>query len=136
MPRKSTIVDYLAAPFPGTKGFSPYRFPGSIVHVPVLLLFVAVGVRLTWWNLWLYPLFVVYLAAGVYVGRDLAILAHYNPLITLMVISGVLGAVCAPQSVARLWPQSGNWPMAVGTSMALAVFFGLWVWWRTRDPGP
>lgn len=133
MPRKCKIGNYFATPFPRREGFSPYHFPGLIVHVPILLLFVVVGMRLTWWNPWLWPLFTVYLAAGIYLGRDLAIFAHYNPLITLIVVGGLFAAVFSPQSAAKLWPPPGSWPLSLGITAAVGALFGFWVWWRMRD---
>lgn len=134
MPIRCRIRNYFATPFPRGQGFSPYRFPGLIVHIPILLLFVSVGVHLTWWNPWLCPFFVVYLAAGIYLGRDLAILAHYNPLITLGVVAGLLGAVFFPQSIAKIWPPAGSWLVSLGSTSAVGVSFGFWVRWRTPDP--
>ena len=65
MPILKSYSAYFIRPFPGTQGFSAYRFPGMLVHI---------------------PLFLIFLFLGLYLGRDIAIYAHYNPLITVAVI--------------------------------------------------
>lgn len=72
---------YLAAPFPRAEGFHPYRMPGPAVHLPILGMLAGAGFWLCWSPPWLRPLVAVYLLAGLYGGRDLAILAHYNCLL-------------------------------------------------------
>jgi hypothetical protein len=77
---------YFIRPFPGTQGFSAYRFPGMIVHIPLFLIFLYIGLYLNLGTTWLRPFIVLYIVIGLYLGRDIAIYAHYNPLITLAVI--------------------------------------------------
>ena len=87
---------YFRSPFPKAQGFSAYRMPGVLVHGPVILLFVWLGAWLCLGEPWTYALFIVYLVAGIYLGRDLAILAHYNMLITLAVLGGTIWLVASP----------------------------------------
>lgn len=86
-------LDYFKRPIPQAEGFSPYRFPGPVVHLPVTVAFLLLGVYLCADFRLLYPLVVVYLIMGLYVGRDLAVYAHYNPLILLAMIV-LLGLGC------------------------------------------
>ena len=77
---------YFIRPFPSTEGFSAYRFPGILVHVPLFLIFLFIGLYLNLGTPWLRPFIVLYIVIGLYLGRDIAIYAHYYPLIILAVI--------------------------------------------------
>jgi len=88
-----TLLDYFKRPIPQAEGFSPYRFPGPVVHLPVTVAFLLLGVYLCADFRLLCPLVVVYLIMGLYVGRDVAIYAHFNPLILLAMIV-LLGLGC------------------------------------------
>jgi hypothetical protein len=77
---------YFENPFPGTQGFSPYRFPGLLVHIPVWLGFLIFGYQLNANQVWLLPACVGYFILGLYLGRDLAVLAHYNIYILMVVL--------------------------------------------------
>jgi len=77
---------YFIRPFPSTQGFSAYRFPGMLVHLPLFLIFLFIGLYLNLGTPWLRPFIILYLVIGLYLGRDIAIYAHYNPLITVAVI--------------------------------------------------
>src|SRR5260370_42535670 len=75
---------YFRAPFPSTQGFSAYRMPGVAVHGPLILSSAVVGFFLCWPHPLLRPLLIFWILAGLYLGRDIAILCHYNPLLTLL----------------------------------------------------
>ena len=77
---------YFIRPFPSTQGFSAYRFPGMLVHLPLFLIFLFIGLYLNLGTPWLRPFIILYLVIGLYLGRDIAIYAHYNPLITVAII--------------------------------------------------
>ncbi len=81
---------YFGRLFPSRQGFSPYRFPGAIVHIPFTIFILVFGILLCAEYPWLWPLIPVYLIVGLYLGRDLAIMAHYNLFITLVVIAGII----------------------------------------------
>jgi hypothetical protein len=57
--------------------------PGLAVHGPLLLTFTSVGFLLCWPHTVLRPALIVWFIAGLYLGRDVAILCHYAPLLTL-----------------------------------------------------
>jgi len=78
--------EYFIRPFPSTAGFSAYRFPGILVHLPLFLIFLFIGLYLNLGTPWLRPFIILYLVIGLYLGRDIAIYAHYNPLITVAII--------------------------------------------------
>ena len=77
---------YFARPFPKAAGFSPYRSPGVIVHLPFWGLLIGDGLYWCLPDTHLLPLLPVYIIGGLYLGRDLAISAHYNLFITLGVV--------------------------------------------------
>jgi hypothetical protein len=124
------LIDYLRRPFPKAEGFSAYRFPGLIVHLPIALCFLAVGASLTLWEPHLWPLLAVYLAVGIYLGRDLAILAHYNQLITVAVIGGLIGLIASPETLRTLLSGSRNPLLSFTVTLSVVAGFCAWVRWR------
>ena len=85
----ASFWQYFRSPFPKAEGFSAYRMPGLLVHVPVFFFFVWLGAWLCLGgDVWVYPLFLLHLVIGLYLGRDVAILAHYNGLILIGVVAG------------------------------------------------
>lgn len=82
--------EYFQRPFPGTGGFSAYRFPGIFLHIPLFLIFLYIGLYLNLGFPWLRPFIVLYVVIGLYVGRDIAVYAHYMPLITAAVVALII----------------------------------------------
>lgn len=78
------MLSYFRSPFPSTQGFSAYRMPGLAVHGPLIFGSVFVGFLLCWPHPMLRPFLIVWVLAGLYLGRDIAILCHYNVLLTLI----------------------------------------------------
>ena len=124
------LIDYLRHPFPKAEGFSAYRFPGLIVHLPIALFFLVLGASLTLSEPYLWPLLPVYLVTGIYLGRDLAILAHYNPLITLAVLGGFIWLMVSPDTLRALLSGSGNPILSLAITLSVAAGFSAWVRWR------
>src|SRR5690242_3421219 len=79
-----SALSYFRSPFPSTAGFSAYRMPGMAVHAPLIFSFSVVGFFLCWPHEMLRPLLLVWVLGGVYLGRDITILCHYSPLLTLL----------------------------------------------------
>ncbi len=86
MPILKRYGEYFIRPFPSTQGFAAYRFPGILVHLPFFFIFLFLGLYLNLGTPWLWPFIALYFVIGLYLGRDIAIYAHYNPLIILAVI--------------------------------------------------
>jgi len=124
------LIDYLRHPFPSRQGFSAYRFPGLIVHVPIALFFVVLGSSLTLWDPYLWPLLLIYLLVGLYLGRDLAIFAHYHLLITLAVIGGIIALMASPDTLRALLSGSRNPVLSFAVTLSVAAGFFAWVRWR------
>jgi hypothetical protein len=57
-----------------------------LLHIPLFLIFLFLGLYLNLGTTWLWPFIVLYLVIGLYLGRDIAIFAHYYPLIIVAVI--------------------------------------------------
>ena len=77
---------YFLRPFPSRQGFSAYRSPGLLAHVPCFLVFSVSGLLLCGVS----PLLAVWMIAGLYLGRDVAILCHYAPILLLAVWAAML----------------------------------------------
>ncbi len=78
------FLAYFFAPFPSQQGFSPYRMPGAAVHLPVIIMATVTGMMLCLPNPAFKPLLAIWIIAGLYLGRDFAILCHYAPILTLL----------------------------------------------------
>lgn len=124
------LIDYLRHPFPKAEGFSAYRFPGLIVHLPIVLFFLVLGASLTLSEPYLWPLLPVYLVTGIYLGRDLAILAHYYLPITLAVLGGFIWLIASPDTLRLLLSGSRNPLLSLAITLSVAAGFGAWVRWR------
>jgi hypothetical protein len=95
------ILSYFRFPFPSAKGFSAYRTPGVAVHMPLILSFTAVGFFLCMPHPHLRILLPVWFLAGLYLGRDITILCHYNPLLTLLSWAASAFVFFRPAPIAR-----------------------------------
>jgi hypothetical protein len=71
------LLGYFLRPFPKAEGFSPYRFPGFAAHLPIWGLIAGMGFYWCWPVEGLRPLIALWILAGLYLGRDLAIMCHY-----------------------------------------------------------
>ncbi|MFZ2447201.1 MAG: hypothetical protein WAW37_12655 [Syntrophobacteraceae bacterium] len=126
---------YFRSPFPSRAGFAAYRFPGLLVHVPVMVscLFWGGFLSVSSAGFLFYPL--CYLFVGLYAGRDLAILAHYHPLLTpLILAAAIVGAPSLNRANRLLLERALNdylgigfdlFPMAV--TLAVLAFFALYI---------
>jgi hypothetical protein len=116
-----SIFSYFRAPFPSAQGFSPYRFPGMMVHLPLVLGSVFAGFLLCWQHPLLRPLLAVWLLAGLYLGRDFAIFCHYAPFLVLGVWAGFAVLVAKSRAIATFGASHAL--MAGAISLALGVLF-------------
>jgi len=107
MKKAIATLGYFRHPFPSQEGFSAYRMPGLAVHGPLLFAAALVGFALCWPHPILRPLLIVWLLAGLYLGRDIAIFCHYAPLLTLVcwVVAGLV--IVRPQYIAKFGAMHG-----------------------------
>jgi hypothetical protein len=120
------ILGYFRSPFPSRQGFSAYRFPGPAAHLPLFFIFALTGFLLCGPG----ALLVVWLVAGLYIGRDIAVLSHYAPVLLLVIWAMMLGLSSAARVVAgfgRQHPAAG----LLLTAVVLVVQIGV-AWRMTR----
>jgi hypothetical protein len=116
------VLSYFRSPFPSTKGFSAYRMPGVAVHWPLILAFSVVGVLLCWPHSGLRPLLIFWAVAGVYLGRDITILCHYNPLLTLLSWAAFGIVLLKPVPIARFGAAHVVMPAIISVVVGASVF--------------
>jgi len=72
------------------------------------------------------PLLLVWVLGGVYLGRDIAILCHYNPLLTLLSWAAFGMIVFAPHRIASFGVShvvlSGLFSILVGAILGLVAY--------------
>jgi len=131
---------YFKRPFPSTQGLSAYRFPGLLVHLPVIGAFLVLGLLLLGHAPHLLPLLPLYLVLGVYLGRDLSILCHYAPLLTVACLAGALAGLAFVKEIAEaantIKTHIGISPtaFAVGFTIVLLATFATYVRWFANRP--
>jgi hypothetical protein len=114
------VLAYFRTPFPSRRGFSAYRSPGPVAHFAFFVAIVFLGLLLCGPT----PLLVIWAAAGLYLGRDLAILCHYAPVLFLLILAALVAAFMAAKPVAvfgRQHPACG-----IGLT-ALVLAIQIWV---------
>lgn len=116
-----SVFSYFRAPFPSAQGFSPYRFPGLMVHLPFLGASVWVGYLLCWPHLTLRPFLAVWFLAGLYLGRDVAIFCHYALPLALVVWVAAFLALSKATSISKFGTSHVMVPAII--SLALAAVF-------------
>ena len=126
---------YFRRPFPSTEGFSAYRMPGLSVHLPLILAFVFVGFFLCWPYPVLRPLLIVWVLAGVYLGRDIAILCHYTPLLTLICWAACLTVLFKAASIARFGVSHTVTPAVLSLALGTVLFIIAFLASREDDSG-
>lgn len=106
------------------------------MHAPLILAASLAGFLLCWPHAMLRPLLLVWLLAGLYLGRDVTILCHYNPLLTLMAWGGSALVLFRPAPIADFGRSHtaavGALTLAVGT-LLLGV---AWMTTQERDSSP
>ena len=126
-------LQYFAGPFPSTKGFSAYRFPGMLVHLPIIGAFLLFGLLLLGNVPHLLPLLPLYLVPGAYLGRDVAIRCHYAPLLTIVPLALTLAGLGYVKQIAAamdaIKARAGISPVcfAIGLTLVLVVMFATYV---------
>jgi hypothetical protein len=135
------LLAYFARPFPSRQGFSAYRMPGPAFHLSIVLLALVVGLPLCIPanDLETAPLLAVWLLVGLYFGRDLAVFAHYNSLLVIAWVIGLIVVFAAPDWVESAFQALSafsreHYPEgAIGATALLAAAFAGWVRWMSAD---
>jgi hypothetical protein len=126
-----SAFSYFRAPFPSAQGFSPYRFPGMMAHLPLLLASVFAGFLLCWPHPVLRPLLVVWVLAGLYLGRDIAIFCHYAPFLVLVVWAAVATLVAKAPAISKFGASHAVIPALI--SFGIAVVFIAHVYHSSKE---
>ena len=114
---------YFTRVIPPRTGFSPYHSPGWAVQLPIMLMALYWGLRLCAAMPWLGALAIIYVVAGTCLGRDLAVIAHYNPFITLATWAAFLAHIIyIPkwELTLKKW-QSAQPHWAAATAIAISI---------------
>lgn len=114
-------LSYFSRPFPSRRGFSAYRSPGLIVHVPVWAMLTFLGMALCLPHGYLGWAILLWSLAGLYFGRDLAIYCHYIPLLTLVLLSGCVFAWANADRVFK-WGEHHSPLLAMTLTFSLGAF--------------
>jgi hypothetical protein len=115
-------LSYFRRPFPSSEGFSAYRMPGVAVHVPLLFVFTLTGFSLCWQHLFERPFMIVWVLAGLYLGRDIAVYCHYAPVLTLVSWAVCVLVVNKAKSVAAFGAAHGFLSGMFSLAAALLLF--------------
>jgi hypothetical protein len=122
------ILYYFRTPFPSRRGFSAYRFPGLAAHVPFLAALAMTGILLCGSNPLLCPLVIVWLVAGLFLGRDLAIICHYAPPLLLLIWAAMYAVVAESKPLRAI----GRQHPVVGVLLTILVL-ALQIWIAHRS---
>ena len=96
------------------------------VHGPLILASTMVGFFLCWPHAELRPMMMVWVLGGLYLGRDIAVLCHYTPLLTLICWGVSVLVLAKPAAIARFGAShivmSTLLSLAVGTVLFIVAF--------------
>jgi hypothetical protein len=124
------ILYYFQRPFPSRQGFSAYRFPGVAAHIPFLIALTAAGVFLCGQYAALKPLLLVWIVAGLFLGRDIAILCHYAPFLLLLIWAAMYAVIAESHRLVSLGRQHPTVGVLL-TALLLVIQVGI-AWRSTR----
>jgi hypothetical protein len=96
--------------------------PGLAVHGPLIFTFILAGYFLCWPHLLLRPFLILWMVAGLYLGRDITILCHYNPLLTLISWAAFALVLFKPGSIARFGASHVIIPAILSAVIGLILF--------------
>lgn len=105
--------------------------PGVVVHGPLIFALMFVGLCLCGPHPMLRPLLLVWALGGLYLGRDVAILCHYSPLLSLVCWAACGVVFFRPAPIARLGAAHA-W-VSAGLSLGLATILFLVASRRARE---
>lgn len=110
--------------------------PGVAVHGPLIFSALFIGFFLCWPHPILRPLLIVWLLAGLYLGRDVAILCHYNPLLTLVSWAAFVFILVKPAAIARFGATHVVIPALLSILVGAILFLVAFTMTRERPTAP
>lgn len=103
------------------------------VHGPLILAFALVGFFLCWPHGVLRPLTIIWVLAGLYLGRDIAVLCHYNGLLTLICWGAFAVVFIKAGPIARFGASRIVIPALLSAAVGMVLFLVAVV--MTRENG-
>jgi hypothetical protein len=107
--------------------------PGAAVHGPLILAATAVGFFLCWPHPMLRPLLVIWMLTGLYLGRDIAILCHYTPLLTLVTWAASALVLLRPGPIANFGRSHAVVAAVLSAAVGLVLLLVAWAATRESD---
>src|SRR5260221_127187 len=129
------MLAYFRSPFPSAEGFSAYRLPGVAVHAPLILSITFVGFFLCWPHPMLRPLLAVWVLAGLYLGRDITVLCHYKPLLTLICWAASAFVLFRAAPIASFGRSHAVIPAGLSAAVGTLLFLVAFRMTRREDSG-
>src|SRR5581483_123478 len=126
-----SAFSYFRAPFPSAQGFSPYRFSCVMAHLPLFLASIFTGFLLCWPHPMLRPLLVVWVLAGLYLGRDFAIFCPYAPFLVLVVWAAAATLAAKAPAISKFGASHVVLPAAI--TLGVAVVFIARVYYSNKE---
>jgi hypothetical protein len=107
--------------------------PGMAVHGPLILASALLGFLLCWPHAVLRPLMIVWVLAGLYLGRDIAVLCHYNGLLTLLSWGASALVFIKPAPIAKFGASHVVVPALLSAALGTVLFLVAFA--MTREAG-
>lgn len=79
------------------------------------------------------PLVVAWMLAGLYLGRDLTVLCHYNPLLTILCWAGSAIVLFRPAPIARFGASHIVISAVLSSAVSAVLFLVAFVMTREED---
>ena len=80
---ENKFIRYLKKPLVGVSALTAYNLPNSLVHIPVVVILVYIGVNIC--GEALKPLLSVYFVVALYMARDMMAISYMNKVIPVVV---------------------------------------------------
>jgi hypothetical protein len=96
--------------------------PGMAVHGPLIFSFAFTGFLLCWPHPLLRPFLAIWVLAGLYLGRDVTILCHYNPLLTLISWAAFAVVLFKPGPIAGFGASHVTVPAILSVVIGVILF--------------
>ena len=107
--------------------------PGAAVHGPLIFAFVFAGFFLCWPHPMLRPLLIIWVLGGLYLGRDITILCHYNPLLTFIAWGASAVVLFRPAPIARFGASHVVLPAVLSAAVGTILFLVAFAMTREKD---
>ena len=121
--QKSTdniFIRYFKKPLFGVSASTAYNLPNSLVHIPVIVMIVYIGIYIC--GVALKPLLAVYFVIALYTARDLMIMSYKNKAVPVVIWGIFLPFIVFKKEVAEYLTFNSPQDSIAVTLALLAVF--------------